>query len=397
MKILIVNKFLFPKGGSETYIFRLGEQLKKLGHQVEFFGMEHEGNIVSNSANQYTHDMDFHNASPIQQISYSLKTIYSVEAKKKISIVLNDFQPDIIHLNNFNYQLTPSILYAANTYKKKSGKKVKIVFTAHDYQLICPNHLMFHNNKPCENCMGGKFLNCTKNSCIHSSKAKSIIGTAEAALYKMLKTYKYIDAVICPSEFMKKKLDTNPVLKNKTVVLHNFIENIKSEKDIPKQDYVLYFGRYSEEKGISTILDAKNIKFICAGRGDLEEEINKAPHIKNVGFKSGDELEALIKGALCSVCPSTCYENCPFSVMESIMYGTPVIGANIGGIPELIDNGKTGLLFEASNAQDFEEKINKLISDKQLAEEMSRNCKNKSFDTVETHCEKLLKIYNESI
>lgn len=397
MKILIVNKFLFPKGGSETYIFRLGEQLKKLGHQVEFFGMEHEGNIVSNSANQYTHDMDFHNASPIQQISYSLKTIYSVEAKKKISIVLNDFQPDIIHLNNFNYQLTPSILYAANTYKKKSGKKVKIVFTAHDYQLICPNHLMFHNNKPCENCMGGKFLNCTKNSCIHSSKAKSIIGTAEAALYKMLKTYKYIDAVICPSEFMKKKLDTNPVLKNKTVVLHNFIENIKSEKDIPKQDYVLYFGRYSEEKGISTILDAKNIKFICAGRGDLEEEINKAPHIKNVGFKSGDELEALIKGALCSVCPSTCYENCPFSVMESIMYGTPVVGANIGGIPELIDNGKTGLLFEASNAQDFEEKINKLISDKQLAEEMSQNCKNKSFDTVETHCEKLLKIYNESI
>lgn len=395
MKILIVNKFLFPKGGSETYIFKLGEQLKKLGHQVEFFGMEHEGNIVSNSANQYTCDMDFHNASPFQQISYSLKTIYSSEAKKKIGIVLKHFQPDIIHLNNFNYQLTPSILYAADTYRKKSGKKVKIVFTAHDYQLICPNHLMFHNNKPCENCMGGKFVNCTKNNCIHSSKAKSIIGTAEAILYRMLKTYKYIDAVICPSEFMKKKMDTNPVLENKTVVLHNFIENIKSEKMIPKQNYVLYFGRYSEEKGISTILDAKNISFICAGRGDLEEEINKAPHIKNVGFKSGDELEALIKGALCSVCPSTCYENCPFSVMESIMYGTPVIGANIGGIPELIDNGKTGLLFEASNAQDLEEKVNLLISNRNLAETMSQNCKNKSFDTVETYCEKLLKIYNK--
>ena len=143
MKILIVNKFLHPHGGSETYIFKLGEQLKSLGHEVQYFGMEHPKRCVSNSADQYTSYMDFHGGNKLKKITYPIKTIYSAEARRKISIVLEDFKPDVIHINNFNYQLTPSILYAAVNYRKKADKKVKIIFTAHDYQLICPNHMLF--------------------------------------------------------------------------------------------------------------------------------------------------------------------------------------------------------------------------------------------------------------
>lgn len=393
MKILFVNKFLHPNGGSETYIFKLGDYLKSIGNEVQYFGMEHEGRCVSNNAEQYTTDMDFHTSSKLKKLTYPLKTIYSAEAKRKINIVLNDFKPDVIHINNFNYQLTPSILYAANSYKKRAGKKVKIIFTAHDYQLLCPNHMMFNNGEVCEKCLGAKFINCTKGNCIHSSKAKSIIGTAEATLYKTLGTYKYFDKIICCSEFMKSKMDTNPLFANKTVAMHNFIDTVDF-KPSEKGDYVLYFGRYSKEKGIETIIGAKDIDFVCAGSGDCEDEINNAANIKNVGFKSGDELINLISRAKCTVYPSVWYENCPFSVMESIMYGTPVVAANIGGIPELIDDGKTGYLFESGNTADFESKIKLILNDGAKADEMAQNCVKTKFDTVETYCEKLIKIYN---
>lgn len=394
MKILMVNKFLHPSGGSETYIFKLGDYLKSIGHEVQYFGMEHKGRCVGNSAEQYTSDMDFHGGSKLKQLTYPLKTIYSSEAKKKISIVLDDFQPDVIHINNFNYQLTPSIIYAANSYRKKAGKRVKIVFTAHDYQLVCPNHMMFNmQGEVCENCIGGHFISCTKGNCIHGSKAKSLIGTIESSLYNSLGTYKYIDTIICCSAFLKSKMDTNPVFAGKTVAMHNFVEKVE-KTDTAKEDYVLYFGRYSKEKGIETIINAKNIKFICAGSGDLEEEINKQEHITNVGFKSGKELEDLIRRAKCSVYPSIWYENCPFSVMESIMYGTPVAGADIGGIPELIENGRTGVLFEAGNVKAFENAVNSIINDSSVADQMSKCCQNTSFDTIEEYTKKLIDIYS---
>ncbi|MGN0528809.1 MAG: glycosyltransferase family 4 protein [Eubacterium sp.] len=392
----MVNKFLYPNGGSETYIFKLGDYLKSIGHEVQYFGMEHEGRCVSNNAEQYTSDMDFHGGSKLKKIAYPFKTIYSAEAKKKISIVLDDFQPDVIHLNNFNYQLTPSIIYAVRNYKKRAGKRVKLIFTAHDYQLICPNHKMKNpvTGENCEKCIGGKFINCAKGGCIHSSKAKSLIGTSEATIYNALKTYKYIDKIICCSEFMKSKMDTNPLFAGKTVAMHNFIDSV-DKKETEKEDYVLYFGRYAEEKGIETIIDAKGVSFVCAGSGDMEEQINAQPHIKNVGFKTGNELEDLIRKAKCSVYPSTWYENCPFSVMESIMYGTPVVGADIGGIPELIDDGVTGVLFESSNAEALEKAVKSITENDEKARQMSKNCLNAHFDTVEEYCEKLLKIYGE--
>ena len=143
MKILMVNKFLHPNGGSETYMFQLGAYLALQGHAVEYFGMEHAGRQVNNSANAYTTDMDFHHASALQKLRYSLKTIYSHEARRQIRKVLDAFTPDVVHLNNFNYQLTPSILLEVRAWSKASDHPVKIVYTAHDYQLLCSNHMLF--------------------------------------------------------------------------------------------------------------------------------------------------------------------------------------------------------------------------------------------------------------
>ena len=178
MKILIVNKFLYPNGGSETYIFKVGEQLQKMGHEVQYFGMEHEGRVVGNHVESYTSNMDFHTGK-LQKLLYPLKIIYSAEARKKIRLVLDDFAPDAVHLNNFNFQLTPSILYEINKYKKDTGRNVKVVFTAHDSQLVCPNHLMqqYISRERCTKCIGGSPWNCAKYKCIHGSAVKSLLGT----------------------------------------------------------------------------------------------------------------------------------------------------------------------------------------------------------------------------
>ena len=398
MRILMINKFLYPNGGSETYIFKLGKALEAHGHEVQYFGMEHEERCVGNRVNAYTSDMEFHGGSKLAKLTYPIKTIYSFEARKKIRAVLDDFKPDVCHLNNFNYQLTPSIILEMKKWSKQTGHACRIVYTAHDYQLICPNHQLknpiTHDN--CEKCLGGYYGNCVKGKCIHGSITKSMVGMLEAEFWKIRRVYKYIDKIICCSEFLKTKMDTNQIFKEKTVTLHNFVESV-GNKSVNKKDYILYFGRFSEEKGIDTLVETckilPDIQFVFAGSGPLEDKINTVKNIKNVGFQTGEALDTLIREAKFSICPSEVYENCPFSVMESQMYGTPVIGADIGGIPELIDNGKTGVLFESGNVDSLVKTIKELWNNDNKLKEMSTNCKNVEFDTIEQYYDKVLSIY----
>ena len=306
MRVLMINKFLYPNGGSETYIFKLGEYLQKMGHEVQYFGMEHKGRCVGNRVNAYTSDMDFHGGSKLSKLTYPFKTIYSKEARIQLRKVLDDFQPDVCHLNNFNYQLTPSMILEIVSWRKKVGKCCKIVFTAHDYQLVCPNHMLNNPNthQNCEQCLGGHFMNCIKGKCIHGSTAKSAIGMMEAEFWKRKGTYKYIDTMICCSVFMKTKLDTNPLFASKTVAMHNFIDKVEW-KQVTKKAYVLYFGRFSEEKGIGTLIkvckELPDVQFIFAGTGPLEDCIKGVSNIKNVGFQKGAALEKLIREAQFSV------------------------------------------------------------------------------------------------
>ena len=364
MKVLIVNKFLYPNGGSETYIFKLGEELLRQGCEVEYFGMEDSRNIVGNSAGAYTSNMDFHSGR-LSKLLYPFKIIYSAEARRAIRRELDLFKPDAVHLNNFNFQLTPSIIYEIRKYERQTGHRVRIIFTAHDYQLICPNHMLRcpREDCNCEKCLSkknGAYINCIKGRCIHGSVLKSFLGALEGRIYRMLGTYRQIDAVVCPSAFMKTMLDRHPDLEGRTIFLQNFsivdINEVSATDDINTENapYAIYFGRYSKEKGVETLLEAcqgmPKRRFIFAGAGPLEEKVNSVSNIKNMGFLTHDELKPLVEGAVFSVLPSEWYENCPFSVMESVCAHTPVIGAAIGGIPELVKDGISGKIFESGNA-----------------------------------------------
>lgn len=403
MKILMVNKFLFPKGGAETYVLKLGACLQEMGHEVQYFGMDHETRSVGNCVNAYTDNMDFHKDSTLKKLTYPIRTVYSGQARRKIRQVLESFCPDVCHLNNFNYQLTPSIILEIRKWERESGKSCRIIYTAHDPQLVCPNHMCMNPNtlQVCEKCFSGNYLHCLKGRCIHGSYARSFLGTVESALWHHVNVYRQIDTIICCSHFMKRLLDTDPVLAERTVAMHNFVEHYE-KKEVSKKDYVLYFGRYSQEKGVETLVRVAKalpqIPFVFAGSGPLEEGMQGVENITNVGFQSGEALETLIREARFSVSPSEGYENCPFSVLESISLGTPVLGADIGGIPELICVGETGDLFESGNAEQLKETVRALWEDTERMTRYSSNCENITFDTVHQYTQKLIDtIYSSAI
>lgn len=395
MKILMVNKFLYPKGGAETYVLNLGRALEDRGHRVQYFGLANAKNTVGNDAGAYVAELDF-SAGIARNLNAPFRILYSVEARKKIRRVLEDFQPDIVHLNNIQFHLTPSIILEIHKYRTQTGRNVKIIYTAHDYQLICPSHgLLDPAGQICEKCLGGDYIHCFRTKCLKHSRAKSLLATLDAYLWKWIKAYSYIDTIICCSDFLKSKLDTQPRFREKTITLHNFAEP-PEERTVRKEGYVLEFGHLSKDKGTMTLLEAAQnmpeTRFLFAGFGPAVEEIRKLPNAEYVGFLTGEELEMRIRNAAVTVCPSLWYENCPFSVIESQIYGTPVVGTRIGGIPELIAEGRTGELFTPGDARDLEQKLRTVLANTRW---YSDNCRHYSCETPESYYQKLMEIYGE--
>lgn len=398
MKILMVNKFLYPRGGSESYMLYLGEYLTKLGHEVAYFGMYDDQNTVGNPAEKYTQNMDFHSKG-IQRFLYPFKIIYSFEAKRKIMQVIDQFKPDVVHMNNINFQLTPSIIYGIK------NKGIPLVQTVHDYQMICPNHLLynFDKNVPCEKCLNGSYKHCIKNKCIHGSTVKSIIGVMEAKLYAWLKAYKKVDLFICPSHFLENKLlASRDYYAGKTMTIHNFIDKEKFSGNRRKaEDYIVFVGRLSKEKGIENIAGAAKLlpayTFIVAGSGPDADVLKDIPNIKLAGFLTGDKLTSLVGNAKVLLLPSVCYENCPLSILEAHCMGVPVVTMNSGGMAELVKDGVTGTLVTEPTPEGIADKLRKTLEDEAYYSCIAENCKTEKDNilSVENYAEILVKAYEK--
>ena len=398
MKILMVNKFLYPRGGSESYMLSLGEKLSEMGHEVEYFGMFDEKNTVGNSAGQYTQNMDFHSRG-FARFLYPFKILFSFEAKKKIGKVIDSFKPDVVHMNNINFQLTPSIIYAV---KKR---KIPIVQTVHDYQMVCPNHLLynFDKNEPCEECLHGSYISCLKNKCIHGSKVKSLLGIIEALIYRVLKTYKKVDLFICPSYFLERKLlGTRKFYNGKTYTIHNFINKDRFVPSAsPAENYIVYVGRLSKEKGVRLLAETAAMTpehtFKIVGSGPDEDMLPGHDNIKMMGFLTGDELWQVMSHARLLLLPSVCFENCPLSILEAHSMGIPVVTMNYGGMAELVKDGVTGNLAEDATPESIAEKIRKIMEDDTYHAALCSNCRKERelIMSVEDYCASLVKKYEE--
>ena len=400
MKILMVNKFLYSRGGCENYMLFLSEQLKKMGHEVEYFGMYDEKNTVGNTKGLYTQNMDFHSKGA-DRFLYPFKIIYSFEAKKKIMKVIDAFKPDIVHLNNINFQLTPSVIYGA---KKK---RIPIVQTVHDYQMICPNHLLynFDKNEICEKCLNGTYVNCIKNKCIHDSRVKSIIGVIEARLHSLLGTYKKVDLYISPSCFLEEKLlSAKGLYKGKTKTIHNFINKNQFKcENKNSENYIAFAGRLSKEKGVELLAETAKLlpeyTFMVAGDGPDKNLIENIENVKLVGFLGGEKLIEFMSNAKVLVVPSIWYENCPLSILEAQCMGVPVVTMNNGGMAELIKDGVTGILVDKPTPEEMAKGIRRAVENDEYCNTLKENCRKEKENifSVEAYADILIKEYEKLV
>ena len=367
MKVLLVNKFHYVKGGSETYYFSLGDLLKKRGHQVIWFSMKDDRNLPCDQSKYFVNNVDFNAAgNPVKSAGAALHLLYSREAGKKFARLLDDEKPDIIHLNIFQSQLTGSIVDEA--YKRH----IPIIYTAHDLKSVCPNYLMMHHQKVCEQCLGGDYWHCFANSCMKASRAKSLLASMEAYVYKLRKTYRKIDYVITPSLFYKNKLEAADIFRCPIEHVKNFLPKGTVYEEGSRGDYFLYFGRLTREKGIHTLIKAFSKahveeKLLIVGSGPEEErlrslvkELGMEDKILLLGFKSGEDLKEIVANTLCVCLPSEWYENGPYSILEAQALGRPAIVSDYGGLPELVENSRTGYIIEAGNVSDLTGKIREM-------------------------------------
>lgn len=395
MKILLVNKFLYPRGGSESYMLKLGEELRAQGHEVEYFGMYDEQNTVGNSVGAYTTNMDFH-SNGLARFWYPFKIVYSGEAARKIGKVLDSFKPDIVHMNNINFQLTPSIIYAV---KKRN---IPLVQTVHDYQMICPNHLLysFSEGKPCDRCVKGGKRHCLKHRCIHGSAVKSLLGVIEAKLYGALKTYRKVDLYVCPSTFLANKLlGASETYQGKTFTIHNFIEKKTApEKAVGAEPYIVFVGRLSKEKGVELLAETAKLlpeyRFIVAGSGPDGACLQGIDNVTLKGFVGGTALTELMANAALLIAPSVCYENCPLSILEAHSLGVPVVTMNSGGMAELVEDGKTGGLVAEPTPQCVADTVRRCL-DETVYPILQENCARVGEDIMDVrdYCDVLIKQY----
>lgn len=398
MKILLVNKFHYLKGGSEKYYFELAEMLKEHGHEVAFFSMKNEKNIKTGDKEYFVEKIDLNTGSKLK----ALDVIYSKANKKLMEKALNEFKPDIVHINNFQRQLSASII------KPIKKRNIPIVFTAHDLQAVCPNSAMLRNGKICEECKNGKYNNCIKYKCTKNSSLKSILSVLEAKYYEKHKVYEQFDYIITPSNFVGSKIKAEKPSIRKVKTMYNFIDIDNSEDDKMQNDgYALYSGRISEEKGIINLVEAfrkiDNGKLYIAGDGPEKQKIeemirknNLEGKIKLLGYLNKEEMrEALIKSRFL-VLPSIWYENCPFSIIEALSVGKPVVGSNIGGIPELLENGKNGYLYKYDDINELEHVIRKMFETEEyltLSHNAKENAKIKF--SKENYYKELMEVYKE--
>lgn len=403
MKILLINKFLYPKGGDALSTLATAGLLSAKGHQVMLWGMSHPLNPEYPYKQYFVSRVDFERpGGALRQIKTAGNLLYSREAKEKIERLVKKERPDIAHLNNFAHQISPSILHIFKRYH------IPVVMTMHDYKLVCPSYSMLSKGRVCELCKNGRYYHCFREGCVKDSRVKSLLNTIEMYLHhRILRIYDLIDVFIAPSRFLMSKC-AEMGLKGRVVYLPNFVSLEEYQPQYTGQENaIVYFGRLSEEKGLETLLEAMRglkatLKVI--GEGPLTEGLKLKVNSQNLanihflGYKSGEGLREEIRKAMLVVLPSEWYENNPRSVIEAFALGKPVVGARIGGIPELVKDNQTGLTFAGGDAEDLKAKIARLLNSPAEIERMGRNARRfveEEFN-AESHYAGLLRIYAEA-
>lgn len=398
MKILLVNKFFYIKGGAETVYFQERNMLKQAGVEVIDFSMQHENNFPSDYADYFVSNVDYHKGNNLLGgIKTAVNFIHNAEACKKMQALLEKDRPDIVHFHNIYHQLTPAIIKVARDFGCKT------VLTAHDYKIVCPSYSMLRDGKVCDSCITGTVFNALRYRCQDGSASKSLLLSLEATWQYIAKNYQALDVIVSPSEFLRGVIKRT-LPDSRIDVIVNGIDDSLPVDDIADKGYLLFVGRLSREKGAESLLRAhqqmaSKIPLKIVGHGPLYNQlIEQYPNAEFLGYvQQGEGLDHLIKHARAVVVPSECYENCSMSVLEAMSFARPVIGARIGGIPEQIRDGVDGVLFEPGNVEELASVLDDFAQSPEKAHLMGRNARERLCEkyALRKHMDTLLNLYQE--
>jgi glycosyltransferase involved in cell wall biosynthesis len=352
-RLLNINSYHYRRGGADVVYLDHAALFESMGWANAFFAMHHPLNEATPWSEYFVDELQYGSSyGTLQKIRMAGKVIYSVEARKKIERLIDDFRPDVAHAHNLYHHLSPSVLSALR------ARGVPTVMTAHDYKLACPSHEMLQGGKVCERCKGGRFLNCITHRCIKDSVALSALVALESAVHRAAGSYvNYLDRIVVPSRFMGDRLAEWGIPRRLIHHIPNAVDPRGFEPSDEVGDYLVYLGRLTASKGVRTLIEAARrtgVPLVVVGTGELEDELRTSArgcdNVHLVGRKSGAELWRLVSGSRAVVLPSEWYENAPMSILEAYALNRPVLAAEIGGIPEMIDVGRTGWLFRPGDA-----------------------------------------------
>ncbi len=368
LSILNVSHNYYVAGGSDRCFLELEKLLVSEGHRVVPYCAASQQNLDT----PYKHYFPRGSSNKKPTLSDALRFIYSHDARKNLMALLGDEKIDVAHLHIYYGKLTASIL------RPLKERGIPIVQSLHEYKLLCPVYTCISDDQICQQCAGKNFWHVQRKRCNRGSIARSSISMVESYVSKYLGAQTAIDHFIGVSKFMTGKMVEMGIPEEKISTIYNYVELSQFRPAVGPGNYLLYFGRLEKVKGVFTLLDAMALlpdaRLVIAGSGKEEQAVRSyiAKHdLHNVnlaGFVGGEDLHDLIRGAICTVIPSEWYENCPMSVLESFALSRPVVGARIGGIPELIDHEIDGLIFEPGDACALASCLQTLVEDPEKAE-----------------------------
>ncbi|SCX19481.1 Glycosyltransferase KanE [Agrobacterium sp. DSM 25558] len=378
--LLAINNYFYRRGGAEAIFLDQIDMFERAGWRAVPFSMQHPNNLHSDWSSHFVPEIEFGNQGGLlKKVEHSLEVIYSRKARASLSSLIDQVRPDIAHAHNVYHHISPSI------FPLLKQKGIPTVLTAHDLKLACPAYKMLSPKGICEKCKGGRIYNVLVNRCMKESVALSGVVMVETAVHRVLGLYRhYIDKIIVPSRFYQAKLMEWGWRADQLVYIPNFVEQSISERPVTvdEGDYFLFAGRLAPEKGIATLIKAAGIsgqRLRIAGTGPDEADLRSLAQqvgadVEFLGYLTGQALHEAIAGAKALVLPSEWYENAPVSLLEAYALGRPVIGTNIGGIPELIQAGKTGLIAKSSNPDDLARVLTSMDElSKSMRQEMGRS------------------------
>lgn len=401
LRVLLAHNYYSVTGGAEVFFHEVGRILEEGGHDVAKFCCAEEG-CDAPYAEDFPEVAYYAEGGALAKAARVPSVIYNRKARDGFARVIADFKPDIIHCFAIYGRLTPSILDAA----REAG--VPVVLSCNDYKHICPNYKLFHHGKLCEDCKGGKFYSAIKNRCCHDRLSVSAASALEAYTHDALDIWrKNVDRFLFASRFMAQRTTEFWGADSfKVDFLQNPFDAEEHRLEATVGKSILYFGRLIEEKGVDVLISAARecpgVPVVIVGDGPDRKKIERAvaqlPNVEFVGPAWGEDLKRHLQDARAVVVPSLWHENFPYVIFQAFAAGKPVIGSQRGGIPELVEAGPHGWLFEPTDPRQLAEAMQTVagLPDDELVTMgfAAQDYVTKTFNDDVIHSE-LLRIYRE--